>query len=223
MTPYKKIKRLFLLALFSLSLLLTNAQQEKIKPIIFDTDMGPDYDDVGALTLLHAFADSGTVKILATLASTKYEGVAAVLNVLNTYFKKPGIPIGVPAGNAITQKDWQHWTDTLIAKYPHAIKNNSDVPDAVTLYRQILASQSDNSVTIVTVGFLTNMSNLLQSKPDQYSSLTGTELVNKKVKELVCMAGRFPTGHEFNIKEDAPAQHTRLSIGLQAYCSAVLR
>jgi hypothetical protein len=28
-------------------------------PVIFDTDMGPDYDDVGAIALLHAFADSG--------------------------------------------------------------------------------------------------------------------------------------------------------------------
>ncbi len=28
-------------------------------------DMGPDYDDVGALTLLHAFADSGECTLLA--------------------------------------------------------------------------------------------------------------------------------------------------------------
>jgi inosine-uridine nucleoside N-ribohydrolase len=167
--------------------------------------MGPDYDDVGAITLLHAFADSGKANILATIASTKYEGVAAVLNVLNTYFKKPAIPIGVPKGNAVTQKDWQHWTDTLIAKYPHDIKSNNEVSDAVDLYRKILAQQRDNSVTIVTVGFLTNLSNLLQSKPDKYSSLTGKNLVKKKVKQLVCMAGKFPAGKEFNIQEDAKA------------------
>jgi len=125
--------------------------------------------------------------------------------VLNTYFKRPATPIGVPKGDAITQKDFQHWTDTLIAKYPHAIKNNSEVPDAVQLYRKILAQQPDNSVTIITVGFLTNISNLVQSKPDNYSSLNGKDLVKKKVKELVCMAGKFPTGHEFNIKEDAKA------------------
>lgn len=179
--------------------------QTKATPVIFDTDMGPDYDDVGAITLLHAFADSGKAKILATIASTKYEGVAAVLNVFNTYFKKPGIPIGVPKGNALTLKDWQHWTDTLIAKYPHAIKNNDEVPDAVELYRKILAQQPDNSVTIITVGFLTNISNLLQSKPDKYSSLPGKELVRKKVKKLVSMAGKFPAGKEFNIEKDAAA------------------
>ena len=205
MMPYNSVKKILLLAFFSLAMLLTCAQHQKTKAVIFDTDMGPDYDDVGAITLLHAFADSGKVKILATMASTKYEGVAAVLNVLNTYFKRPAIPIGVPKGNAVTQKDWQHWTDTLIAKYPHAIKSNSEVADAVTLYRKILSQQPDNSVTIITVGFLTNISNLLQSAADEYSNLDGKALVNKKVRQLVCMAGKFPSGHEFNIKEDAAA------------------
>ena len=181
------------------------AQTNKALPVIFDTDMGPDYDDVGAIALLHAFADSGKAKILATIASTKYEGVAAVLNVFNTYFKKPNIPVGVPKGNALTLKDSQHWTDTLIAKYPHSIKTNEEVPDAVELYRKILAQQPDNSVTIITVGFLTNISNLLQSRPDRYSSLSGKELVKKKVKNLVSMAGKFPAGKEFNIEKDAAA------------------
>src|SRR3954469_22583607 len=68
-------------------------------PVIFDSDMGPDYDDAGAITLLHAFADSGYATILATVASTKYEGVAAVFNVFNTWFKRPDILIGVPKGS----------------------------------------------------------------------------------------------------------------------------
>ncbi|HXL55178.1 MAG TPA: nucleoside hydrolase, partial [Chitinophagaceae bacterium] len=193
--------KILLLVFCSLTVSFAQAQNKKNKSVIFDTDMGPDYDDVGAITLLHAFADSGKVNILATIASTKYEGVAAVLNVLNTWFKKPAIPIGVPKGNAVTQKDLQHWTDTLIAKYPHAIKSNNEVPDAVELYRKILTQQPDYSVTIITVGFLTNISNLLQSEPDHYSLLTGKDLVKKKVKQLVCMAGKFPAGYEFNIKE----------------------
>ena len=173
--------------------------------LIFDSDMGPDYDDVGAITLLHAFADSGMATILATVASTKYEGVASVLNVFNTYFERPGIPIGVPKGNAVDQRDWQHWTDTLLAKYPHKIKSNNEVPDAIKVYRKVLAAQPDHSVTIVTVGFLTNLSNLLNSRADEFSSFSGTDLVSKKVKLLVCMAGRFPTGKEFNVMKDAAA------------------
>jgi inosine-uridine nucleoside N-ribohydrolase len=181
--------------------------QKKANPvaIIFDSDMGPDYDDVGAITLLHAFADSGYAKILATVASTKYEGVAAVFNVFNTYFKRPGILIGVPKGNASELKDGQHWTDTVLLKYPHSIKRNDEVPDATEVYRKVLASQQDKSVTIVTVGFLTNLSALLQSAPDKYSKLDGKDLVKQKVKQLVCMAGRFPSGSEFNVRIDSTA------------------
>ncbi len=199
------LKPLVFLALFFLIAFLPREKEATPVPVIFDTDMGPDYDDAGAITVLHAFADSNKINILATIASTKYEGVAAVLNVFNTYFKRPGIPIGVPKGEAIDQRDWQHWTDTLIANYPHAIKRNSEAEDAVTLYRKLLAKQPDNSVTIITVGFLTNIANLLQSKPDVYSSLNGIDLVKKKVKQLVSMAGKFPEGKEFNVFKDAPA------------------
>lgn len=200
------LKGIILFACCLLNLSWLPAQQNpRPIPVIFDTDMGPDYDDVGAMAMLHAFADRGEAEILATIASTKYEGVAAVLNVLNTYFKKPDIPIGVPRGEALRIRDFQHWTDTLIAKYPHKIKKNSEVPDAVDLYRKILAQQPENSVTIITVGFLTNIAALLQSPPDEFSSLSGKALVEKKVKKLVSMAGKFPSGLEFNIKEDAKA------------------
>lgn len=181
--------------------------QKKAKPIpvIFDSDMGPDYDDVGAIALLHAFADSGYAKILATVASTKYEGVAAVFNVFNTYFKRPGILIGVPKGKALILKDIQHWTDTVLLKYPHKIKKNDEVPGATEVYRKVLASQTDKSVTIITVGFLTNLAALLRSVPDKYSPLNGKELVKQKVKLLVSMAGSFPAGSEFNVNRDAAA------------------
>ncbi|MFI5131015.1 MAG: nucleoside hydrolase [Chitinophagales bacterium] len=179
--------------------------QKNSRPVIFDSDMGPDYDDVGAITLLHAFADSGYVRILATMASTKYEGVAAVFNVLNTYFKRPDLLIGVPKGKASELRDGQHWTDTLLAKYRHRIKRNDEAGDAVQLYRKLLASQPDRSVTIITVGFLTNLSALLQSTPDKYSKLNGKALVKQKVKQLVCMAGSFPAGSEYNVRVDAAA------------------
>ncbi|TMI85987.1 MAG: nucleoside hydrolase [Bacteroidetes bacterium] len=181
------------------------AQKNKPVVIIFDSDMGPDYDDVGAITLLHAFADSGYVKILATVASTKYEGVAAVFNVFNTYFRRPDLPIGVPKDKALELKDWQHWSDTLISRYPHKIKTNDQVPDATEVYRKILSAQPNKRVTIVTTGFLTNLYNLMNSEPDKYSKLSGKELIRQKVKQLVCMAGRFPSGSEFNVNRDAPA------------------
>ncbi|UFH55029.1 nucleoside hydrolase [Spirosoma sp. KNUC1025] len=179
-----------------------SVKKAAVVPVIFDTDMGPDYDDVGAITLLHAFADEGKAKILATIASTNYPKVTQVLSVLNTYFNRPDIPIGVPKGKAVSDKDTQHWSDTITARYPHRIQSNSELPDAVALYRQILAKQPDRSVTIITVGFLTNLANLLNSKPDQYSKLSGKTLVTQKVKNVVSMAGKFPSGREYNVFRD---------------------
>jgi pyrimidine-specific ribonucleoside hydrolase len=187
------------------------AQKQKPVSIIFDSDIGPDYDDVGAITMLHAFADSGEAKILATVASDKYPNAAAVLSVLNTYFKKPNIPIGIIKGNGVNLADEQHWSDTLVSKYPHKIRSNDEAEDAVEVYRKVLSQQPDNSVTIVTVGFLTNLANLLNSKPDKYSQLDGTTLVHQKVKRLVSMAGKFPEGKEFNVFMDSTSSQTVFS------------
>ena len=177
--------------------------------IIFDTDIGPDYDDVGAMALLHAMADRGECTILATIASNKYTFTGPVLNILNTYFKRPGIPIGVIRGNAVSIGAIQKWDSLIVSKYPHNLKTNEQAEDALKLYRKLLGAAKDKSITIVTVGFFTNMSNLLNSPPDEFSPLNGKELVKKKVKQLVSMAGcfdkRMGSFKEFNVKMDAPA------------------
>lgn len=196
------MKNLILLLIAAITASFSQAQKVNV---IFDSDMGPDYDDVGAITMLHKFADEGKANILATIASTKYDNVASVFSVFNTYFKRPNIPVAVPKGEALNLRDWQHWTDSIVANYPHAINSNQDVPDAVALYRRILAIQPNKSVTIITVGFLTNLKNLLQSKADMFSPLSGVDLVKQKVKQLVCMAGKYPEGSEFNIDRDFPS------------------
>lgn len=163
--------------LFAFQISVVAQRHQKPRAVIFDSDMGPDYDDVGAIALLHAFADSGYIKILATVASTNYEGVAGVFNVFNTYFKRSSIPIGVPKMHGVNLKDSQHWSDSVLTNYPHAIKHNAEVPEAVELYRKILAAQPDASVTIITTGFFTNVAALLKSAPDKYSRLSGVALV----------------------------------------------
>ena len=182
---------------------------KKPVPIIFDTDIGPDYDDVGAIAMLHAFADNNECEILATVASNEHKRIGALLSLFNTYFNRPGIPVGVVRGDAVNLEANQKWDSIIVEKYPHRIKSNDDAEDAVTLYRRILSKQPDKSVTIVTIGFLTNMANLLKSQPDAYSPLNGKALIAKKVKQLVCMAGSFDSGmetfKEFNVVKDAAA------------------
>jgi inosine-uridine nucleoside N-ribohydrolase len=202
----KIISSLMLLVMFLCSASYAQkAMTDKPVQVIFDTDMGPDYDDVGAITLLHYYASIGKASILATIASTKHPRVGPVLSVLNTFFNCPDIPIGVPKAEASELFDFQKWTDTLVSKYPHALKSNAGAADAIKLYRKILAQQADESVVIITVGFFTNIAGLLQSPADEYSELTGLELVNRKVEKLVSMAGKFPAGREFNVEEQTTA------------------
>ncbi len=190
---------IFLLNLFSIN---TYSQSNPV-PVILDTDIGPDYDDVGAMALLHAFADSGKAKILATVSCNQSKYSAGVLSVLNTYFKRPNIPVGIVQGTrAVNLVAWQKWDSVLVSRYPAKIKINSKAEDAISLYRRILAAQPVHSVTIISVGFFSNLNDLLRSGPDKHSPLKGYDLVKAKVKRLVSMAGRFPKGGEFNIQCD---------------------
>jgi len=49
-------------------------------------------------------------------------------------------------------------------------------------------------VTLISLGFLTNLAALLESPPDSASPLSGRTLVATKVRELVVMGGRYPQG-----------------------------
>lgn len=77
---------------------VTAPEETTVQPVnlILDTDLGPDYDDVGAMALMHALADSGQVNILAAVSSNKDEHVVPCIEVLNTYFNRPDIPVGAP-------------------------------------------------------------------------------------------------------------------------------
>jgi inosine-uridine nucleoside N-ribohydrolase len=200
------MKFLFVLFfLFTCFSVFSQTVPKKPVRIILDTDIGPDYDDVGALAVLHALADKGEVIPLAVMASNKNDLVAPTIDILNTYFGRPDLPIGAPKGKAPDIGAWQKWPQMLIQKYPHKVKSTADVEDAVTLYRKILARQPDNSVIIASIGFLTNLSNLLNSPPDKYSDLEGRDLVKRKVRKLVSMAGWFPKGREYNLLTDSVA------------------
>lgn len=176
--------------------------------LILDTDLGPDYDDVGAMALLHSLADSGKVTILATLSSNKDELVVPCIEAINTYFGRPNLPLGAPKSELGVSLDDGHkekWTEAMVKKYSHQTQKTSEAPDAVKVYRQILSGQPDTSVVVCTVGFFTNLKDLLLSGADEYSPLSGKELIARKVKRLVSMAGAFPAGREFNVHCDTPS------------------
>ncbi|MEG3660176.1 nucleoside hydrolase [Arenibacter palladensis] len=182
----------------------SNEPAEKPVKIIFDTDMGPDYDDVGAIGVLHALANLGECEILATVSSDGHKSIAPTIELFNRYFGSPNIPVGEPLEGAPNFTAKNHWNDSLLLHESFSkLVVGQEYPSAVSVYRKVLAAQDDASVTIVTVGFLSNLASLLTSAPDDYSPLGGRELVQKKVDKLVAMAGVFPQGREFNVFKDA--------------------
>lgn len=196
-----------MLLLFAVSLSRAQKHNPIPVPVIFDTDIAGDYDDVGAMALLHAFADKGEAKILATISCNAFETTAPTISVINTYFGRPEIPIGIVKKDKPNKDCAQRWAQAIIAGYPHKIKSNSQAVEAVLLYRKILSSQADGSVTIISVGFFTNLADLLRSGADKYSKLTGVQLVKQKVKNLVSMATGIgadgKTFSEYNVNVDA--------------------
>lgn len=178
--------------------------------IIFDTDMGGDCDDVGALFMLHGAIERGEIALLATMGCISSPAIAPAIDAINTWFGRPEIPVG-------TLKDPGFHADPgypaeLIRRYPRKFATSAEYPDAVVLYRQILAKQPDGSVTVVAVGMLRNIANLLKSAPDAASPLDGRALVAKKVKRLDIMGGKYPPSPsrndkdgEYNFVEDAPS------------------
>lgn len=156
--------------------------------------MSSDHDDVGAIAVLHALTDLGECEILGMMVSSTNGGTATCMDAINTYYGRPGIPIGVRPDIG----GGGSYPATISTEFPHSLVSAAACPSAASLYRQLLANASDNSVTIVTAGFLTNLKALLNSTADVHSALSGVALVAQKVKLWACMGGAYSSGSEFN-------------------------
>ena len=177
-------------------------------PIIFDTDVGNDVDDVLALALLHALQSRGECKILAVTITKPDEMAGPFADALNTFYGRPDIPIGFTHANLTNEPSkflkLAEAKDDGRVRYPHRLKKSSDAPEATRLLRRILAQQPDGSVVLVQVGYFSNLSALMDTGADENSTLTGMALVRQKVKFLSVMAGAFKMKerfHEYNVTQ----------------------
>ncbi|MGN0846220.1 MAG: DUF6807 family protein [Kiritimatiellia bacterium] len=192
-----------------------------VPKIIFDTDMVEDYDDVGAMACLHALADEGRCEILAMATCTRDNQSVAAVEILNAFYGRPEIPVGcskelgvIGVPNLVKHPNRPgHAKYVRLAKeYAEWVKhpNSNDAPDANEVYRKALAAAPDKSVVFCSVGFLTNMRRLLETKGDQYSPLSGRELVKRKVTAWYAMACKGPKGREYNSMHDAASSKIAL-------------
>lgn len=169
--------------------------------IIIDTDLSRWWDDTTALGIANVLQSQGKVNVLGIVSDIRNPVAVAAIDAIDTAYGHGDIPLGAVA-HSDANTALHGYSDALARRLPHDVRNSDDVPEAVALYRRLLAQQPDQSVTIVSLGGYTNLAGLIASK-------AGRALVNEKVKRLVIMDGLFPggVGPVTNQKLDLAAAH----------------
>lgn len=184
--------------------------------LILDTDMGNDIDDALALAMIHTLQTQGECRLLGVAISKANRYAAAYVDAVNTFYGRDGLPIGLVRGG-VTPEDGAFIRQIVTADdaaggrlFPVSAPT-PDYPEAVDLLRRLLSRAEDHSVTVVMIGFSTNMARLLASGPDGHSKLDGRALFGAKVRRVVMMAADFsaealrdPAGQkpEYNVRND---------------------
>lgn len=181
--------------------------------LIVETDMGNDIDDALAFDLIYKAMDDGRVDLLA-IGNHKLSPTATdYIDILNTWYGYPDIPLA-QSPTPVLNDHAPDYTAAVCAMTREdgspafaRSKTPEQIEDPVTLYRRTLAAQPDRSVTVLSLGFATELTKLLDSPADDISPLTGRELVARKVKALSIMAGSYGEKQraEFNVVNDIPA------------------
>lgn len=172
-----------------------------IKNVILDTDIGTDSDDIGALAILCNLAYQQKINLLAvTSCSSTLEPVYTIDVIAESYGLS--LPIGKsikPYGEDDSHGDYarkicQAYTSRLCGK---------PIPSAVSVLRKALTK---GNVTLVTIGPLNNIADLLDSPADEISPLNGKQLFAQNVTEVYAMAGTFTNNWtEWNVAENVSA------------------
>ncbi len=209
----------FFAVLLLISVAASADQPQRSVPLIFDTDIGNDCDDVLAMGVIHSLQTRGECELLAVTITKDQALAAPFTDAVNTFYGRGDIPIGVCRCGVTPEQGKFNvlaaQQDGGVDRYPHDLRDGKDALDAVDLLRKTLSAQADGSVVIVQVGFSTNLAGLLNSSGDEHSPWNGLELVAKKVRLLSIMAGAFKQivgdqgklydHREYNVIKDIPA------------------
>ena len=172
------------------------------KKIILDTDLGSDCDDAGALSVLHNLADRGNAEILAITHCASAISGAVTVKAINEWYGRENIPVGRYDRRVFLEdENCLIYTRRIMEKYleSHAMPK---FENAVRIQRKALAK--NKGITMVVIGMLNNIAELLESEPDDISPLCGIDLVKNSVDEMYIMGGNFAdlTYAEWNIRHD---------------------
>jgi len=178
-------------------------------PVIIDTDLYSNADDVTALATAFALQIQGVDKVVAIGLDTKTSRASVTTSswmcaaAVAQWYGFANTPIGSDMPDNATTPNSPDFAGACAAD---ASPSTPSPTEAVSLYRQALAAQPDHSVVMIGIGFEENLAGLLASSPDSASALNGVDLVAQKVKALYLMGGGYPSrSGETNFSGDAGA------------------
>ena len=173
------------------------AQRREPVQMILDADFGSSTDDLFALMMLNHYIDEGLVDLKGIVVDREGENNAGVVDIFNTYYGHPYIPVGLERNGVKNPRCFIPYNgicDLKDAQGNPLFKRTFDASQCMEgykLYRKLLSKAEDKSIVVVAIGFATTLSQLMESKADEYSKLAGADLFAQKVKAVYVQAGRF--------------------------------
>jgi inosine-uridine nucleoside N-ribohydrolase len=173
-------------------------------PVIVDTDIYSNADDVGALASAFALQKDGDANVIAVTVNSPTDRAAVATDswkcvaAIDRFYGFPNVPIG-----AQMPDNGPDGSSRYIGRCGQLAPASTPAPaSAVSVLRQALSSQANDSVVLVETGYEHNLEDLLQSSG-------GVALVTAKVKMLVVTGGYYapanPTSPESNFAGDPGA------------------
>lgn len=162
---------------------------------------GFDVDDAVAICLGNALHMNGEAELLAVIHDTGCDLGAGGVSALNHFYGHDNITIGAWKGkygsDCTTHFKGADGQDQYLSKIINnpamagPIKSSKQALLGTDAYRKVLAAAPNASVNVASIGMPTNLRDLLATKPDQYSSMDGYDLIAAKVNKIVFMDGEW--------------------------------
>ena len=164
------------------------------KKILFDTDIGWDCDDAGALALIHSLCNLEEAELLAATATYADEYVAGCIDAINRFYGR-SVPVGICYARRThfseQAEGYCGYAKSICEQFENDYRSGHSPQDSVKLMRRVLADAEGKSITFIATGPLSCLAQLVASEADEISDLSGRELIAEKIERTVVMGGRF--------------------------------
>lgn len=177
-------------------------------PLVIDTDIQDDVDDVGALAVACALIPMGVALAAVVVSTPSVWGARAATAVLRHYGCTA--PVAVDRGADVFGPE--EFARGISRAFGTDRLDDFATPVATVRAAIVEAIESEHPITIVAIGFHGNLVALLDSAADDVSELGGRDLIRAGVERLVVMGGSFGAvgpAAEYNFAQ-APAQTAQL-------------